>query len=116
MQQRAIAPLANSFDLLVEGSTQVDHEATLVQRLAVFLEKNGAASRRQDDRALACHILQNLALALSEASLTFTREDVRDVDTGTGLDFGIAVAKRRAQQPCQMLADCGLARAHGAHQ
>ena len=111
-----VAALAHALCLLLERRLEVDHETPLVKHGAILRQQNGAAAGGEHDGTLARDVLDDFALALAKAVLAFAGKDVRDIDAGARLDLRIAVAKRRAQQPREMFADGGLARAHRADQ
>src|ERR1700743_921316 len=112
VQERPVARVARSFDLLVDRGDQVDHGAPLCQGRAVYGIDHGAAARGEHDRLETREPFDGLPLAQPKAALAFLFENESDVDAGFCLDVRVAVMKGVMKQARQVPAYRRLARAH----
>ena len=112
VQQGTMACVPGPLQLLIDRRLQIDHDPPFGQHTTVIPVDHRTAAGGEDDRRELRQPLDGLPLAEPKTRLAFLFEYERDVDTGLGLDIGIAVVKGQPEQAGQVPADGRLAGTH----
>jgi hypothetical protein len=102
--------------LLVNGCVEVDHLAPAAQVLPVDRIKDSASTRGQHNFRQLCQLVNDSAFPLAETGFTLKFENERDIDTGAGLDFMVAVVEGQTKLPGQLSTDGGFSGPHRTRQ
>jgi hypothetical protein len=112
VEQRPMAGVPSSLDLLIHGGLQIDDGAALVEYAAVVRVDHGTAPGREHDVLHLREAIDRLLFTQAETGLTFLFEDERDVDAGLRLDVRVAIVEAEPEQPGELTADRGFSGSH----
>ncbi|MCY1420977.1 hypothetical protein D9M71_366170 [compost metagenome] len=94
---------------------QVDHPATLMQRLPVGFAHHRATTGGQHHTVERAQLGNHRLLAITETRLAFLVEYPRDVCAASQFDFLVGILEQQAQLFGQQASDGAFTSAHGPH-